>query len=104
MVTINGHNLREDGRTGSSKKLKLNQLRAAPPEIAPKVKAIIGDVIRVVESFKYWNGRQLEEFQTTVIMNRIEYLAVIAVARIKRNRIIILVELNNAISIIRSFE
>lgn len=72
MVIIKGHNFNEVGRTGSSRKLNLNQFNVAPPAIAPRVKAIIGDVIREEVSFKYWKGKQLEEFQTTVIINRIE--------------------------------
>jgi hypothetical protein len=76
----------------------------APPKIAPRVRAIIGEVIRVEESFRYWKGRQLEEFHTTVIINRMEYLAVMAVAKINRIITIILVGLNKAISIIKSLE
>lgn len=101
---MRGHNFKDEGKTGSSKKLNLNQFNVAPPKIAPKVKAIIGEVIRVEESFTYWKGRQLEAFHTTVIINRIEYLAVIAVAKINSIIITILVGLNNAISIIRSLE
>ena len=53
IVIIRGHSLSDEGRTGSSKKLNLNQFSIAPPKIAPKVKAIIGEVIRVEESFTY---------------------------------------------------
>lgn len=104
IVTIRGHSFSEDGSTGSSRKLNLNQFSVAPPKIAPRVRAIIGEVIRVDESFTYWKGRQLDEFHTTVIIKRIEYLAVIAVAKINKIITIILVGLNKAISIIRSLE
>lgn len=104
IVITRGQSFKEEGKTGSSRKLNLIQFNIAPPKIAPKVRAIIGEVIRVEESFTYWKGKQLDEFQTTVIINRIEYLAVIAVAKINNNTTIMFVGLNKAISIIRSLE
>lgn len=53
IVIINGQSFSVEGNTGSSRKLNLNQFKEAPPIIAPMVRAIIGEVIRVVESFTY---------------------------------------------------
>jgi hypothetical protein len=89
---------------GSNEELNLIQLSDAPLIIAPSMRRIIGDVKLIVESLVYWNGRELEEFQITEIINRIVYLVVRIVAEKKRIRINRFKGLYRDISRIRSLE
>lgn len=84
-------NLRCDGKNGSSRDLNAAHDKKAPLVMAPEVNQSIGVVRSLSESYEYWVGRQDDWIQIVVIINRIEYLAVIPVAR---KNIVTIIKLN----------
>lgn len=103
-VKIRGDSFRNCGRKGSWEGRRYVQLIRAPPIIAPKVRIIIGVLVFVSLSVKGVVGRLILGDQIAVIIRRIEYAAVIEVAKKYREIIMKLLGLNRSISIIRSFE
>lgn len=105
MIVINRANsFSNGGRIGSSKLENAIHLNKAPAVIAPMLSKIIGVVMFLSLSEMYCDGRQEEFCHKVVIMNRIEYLAVIPVAMKNKVMMIRLYGLNSDISRIRSLE
>lgn len=103
-VTIRAIVFRCVGRIGSKLRGIIIQFIPAPLKMAPSVRRSIGEEMLVSSSFVLNIGELFIGANKTVIINRIEYAAVSAVARKNIIRIITLVGLNNEISRIRSFE
>ena len=103
-VTNRARDLRCDGSIGSRSNGIINQFIAAPLVIAPIVSINIGDEIFVFSSSALSIGELFDEFSNAVIVRRVEYAAVRAVARKNMIRVIKLTGLKREISRIMSLE
>lgn len=103
-VTKNAESLNQRGRVGWVKGETKVQLKNEPLLIAPKERRMVGKEISIIPSWVDCVGEDREDLKITVIIRRMEYAAVRAVEKNKRERIMKFVGDHKENSRIMSFE